>query len=231
MRNVYRLLIAVLAPVLLGTAAYSQPAAGHAPALIQLPAPELDGSVSLERALASRRSARTYATEPLSLADVAQLLWAAQGVTGSSARFRTAPSAGALCPLEVYVVAANVGGLEPGVYRYRPVEHALELAVAGDRRSLVSTAALGQKAPAAAPAVFAIAAVYSRTSGKYGERAERYVPMDAGHSAENLLLQATARGLDCVPMGAFDDAELQAALGLPAEEEPLYLIPVGHPAP
>lgn len=223
------LLFVLIAPCILNTAAL-QPAASDGPSVLNLPEPACDGVISLERALASRRSTRDYSSEPLSLEHLSQLLWAAQGITGSDSRFRTAPSAGALHPLEVYVVAAEVKALEAGVYHYLPAEHSLELVSRGDKRADVSTAALSQQAPLRAPAVIAIAAVYSRSSAKYGARANRYVPMDAGHAAQNVLLQATALDLGAVPMGAFDDEQLRKALGASVEEDPLYLIPVGHSA-
>ena len=187
---------------------------------IELPSPSTASAQSLEEALAGRRSVREYGRRPLSLAEIGQLLWAAQGIT-SIQGYRTAPSAGALYPLEVYVV------LPEGVYHYEPAEHVLSRTVTGSRQRDVGAAALDQEAIYRAPAVFVIAAVYERTAIKYGSRAERYVEMEAGHAAQNLLLQAAALGLGAVPIGAFYDDRLQAALDLPNEEKPLYVIPVG----
>jgi len=187
---------------------------------ISLPAPRTTGDVSLEEALANRRSIRQYGQRVLTWEEIGQLLWAAQGIT-SPQGFRTAPSAGALYPLELYVV------LSEGVYHYEPADHLLTRTVAGDHRMHLGDAALKQRPVYDAPAVFVIAAVYARTAVKYGDRAERYVKIEAGHAAQNLLLQATALGLGAVPIGAFYDERVQTALGLSSDEMPLYLVPVG----
>jgi SagB-type dehydrogenase family enzyme len=190
---------------------------------IRLPPPRTKGPSSLEEALSQRRSIRAYTDQPLSLEDVAQLFWAAQGVTRSWGG-RTAPSAGALYPLEVYAATAE------GVYRYLPAGHRAEVALQDDIREELWAAGLEQESLHQAPVIFVITAVYERTASKYGTRAERYVKIEAGHAAQNLLLQATALDLGAVPIGAFYDEDVAAALHLTAEEEPLYLIPVGHPA-
>lgn len=204
-------------------------AAGRAPAKpIRLPAPRLDGDLALERALHTRRSVRAFGRTPLTLAEVSQLLWAAQGVTTRDGR-RTAPSAGALYPLELYLVAGNVEHIEPGIYRYVPDGHRLAALMRGDRRADVARAALGQECVERAAAVLTFAAVEERTARKYGKRSERYVPIEVGHAAQNVLLQATALGLGAVVVGAFDDRALQGTLGLQQEETPLYLVPVGKP--
>lgn len=189
-----------------------------------LPPPRTDGPMSLEAAIAARRSVRAFSSQDLSPEEVGQLLWALQGITGPRDYFRAAPTAGACCPLEVYVCRAD------GVWRYRPQGHRLERHLAEDVRARLAAAAWNQKFIAQAPVVFAISAVFSRTTRRYGERGRiRYVPMDAGHAAQNLLLQAVALGLGSVPVGAFDDAAVAQVLALPPEEEPLYLLPVGHP--
>jgi len=190
--------------------------------IVDLASPHLDGGVSLESALLHRRSVRDFTEEPLSDEEVSQLLWAAQGVTSPQGG-RTAPSAGALYPLEVYVVTAD------GVFHYLPAHHQAEMHARGDRRGSLQAAGLSQSAIGAAPAVFVIAAVFARTQGKYGERATRYVYLEAGHAAQNLLLQAVALDLGGVPIGAFADAQVSLALDLPGNHEPLYLIPIGHP--
>ena len=189
---------------------------------IALPTPNTTSDVSLEQALLSRRSVREYGTRALTLEEIGQLAWAAQGIT-SPEGFRTAPSAGALYPLELYVV------LPQGVYHYRPAAHELARVKAGDFRDDLGDAAVRQRPVYEAPAVFVIAAVYERTAVKYGERAERYVHLEAGHAAQNLLLQAAALDLGAVPIGAFYDERVQAALGLAGDQAPLYLIPVGPP--
>ncbi len=210
------------------TAGSPAASAGHIGAsagdIIDLPAPRTDGGMSLEEALAARRSAREFTDEPLTLEQISQLLWSAQGITADWGG-RTAPSAGALYPLEVYVVTAD------GSFHYLPDGHRLWVMSRGDLRAPLAEAALGQAAVSEAPAVFVITAVYARTAGKYGDRAERYVRLEAGHACQNLLLQAVALGLGAVPIGAFSDTEVQRVLGLPADQEPLYLIPVGHPVP
>lgn len=188
---------------------------------IDLPMPDVSGGGSLTHALARRRSVRAYGPRPLDIADISQLLWAAQGVT-SSAGQRTAPSAGALYPLELYLVTQS------GCYHYDPSRHQLEVLDEDDVRAELSRAALSQEAVEQAPAVFVVAAVYRRTEEKYGERAERYVKLEAGHAAQNLLLQAFSLGLGAVPIGAFHDDRVQDVLDLPSDHEPLYLIPVGH---
>ncbi len=198
------------------------------PAVIALPSPELRGSVSLEETLAARRSVRAYAPQSLELKQLGQLLWAAQGITAAG-RLRTTPSAGALYPLEVYAVVGDVSGLAPGVYRYRPAGHALVHAATGDVRLPLAEAALGQGWIAQAPVVFVISAVYSRTEKKYGERTQRYVHIEVGHAAENLLLEAVALGLGGGEAGAFRDDEVRRVLALPAEQAPLYILPVGKP--
>lgn len=195
-----------------------------APGVVRLPPPRTDGSMSLEEALAGRRSVRAFAPRPLSTAQIGQLLWAAQGVTDSQGH-RTAPSAGACYPLELYAVSVQ------GMLRYLPDEHALAPVSGDDLRPALRAAALGQAAVGSAPLVAVIVAVPSRTAGRYGEaRATRYVQLEAGHAAQNLLLEAVVLGLGAVPIGAFDDAAVSVALRLPADRMPLYLVPVGYPA-
>ncbi len=201
--------------------------------IIELPAPRFDGSSSLEAALSERRSVREYTNEPLTLAELSQLLWAAQGVT---ARYgRTAPSAGALFPLEVYVDAVRVDGLAPGVYKYRIGDHDLleaegppPLERANVHSDLVA-AAMSQECVRDAAAVIAIGAVVERTATKYGDRAERYVDMEVGAAAQNVSLQAAALGLGTVVVGAFNDARLKEVLCMGKREVVLALLPVGRP--
>ncbi|MFP4366227.1 MAG: SagB/ThcOx family dehydrogenase [Bacteroidales bacterium] len=196
---------------------------------VKLPDPDLKGEVSTEEALSERRSVRSYQDEPLELKWVGQLLWAAQGITLESRGFRTAPSAGATYPLEVYVAAGRVDGLQPGLYKYIPGEHSLINVADGDIRNELASAALGQDHVRSAPAVFIMAADYDRTAGRYGERAPRYVHMEVGHASQNICLQAITYGLGTVIVGAFNDDQLKSVLGLPDNEDPLNLIPVGKP--
>jgi SagB-type dehydrogenase family enzyme len=195
---------------------------------VPLPEPAISGGSSVEAALAARRSVRDYASSSLSLAQVAQLLWAAQGITGDKGE-RTAPSAGALYPLEVYLVAGDVKGLAPGVYHYRAPRHDLLLRVAGDHRVALADAALDQRWIADAPAVIAIAAVPQRTTRKYGRRGIKYVDIEVGHAAQNVYLQAVSMGLGTAMVGAFRDAEVRSLLELRDGEQPLALLPVGRP--
>lgn len=197
------------------------------PGAHELPEVRREGPVSVERALASRRSRRSYAEAPLSLAEVAQLLWAAQGVTGPDG-LRSAPSAGALHPLEIHLVAGDVSDLGPGVYRYEPERHRLRLQVAGDLREALAEKALEQAWVAEAPALLVIAAAVHRTARKYGSRAERYALIEAGHAAQNVYLQAEALGLATVIVGAFEDEPLGRLLRLPSGEQPVALMPVGR---
>ncbi|MBI3031498.1 MAG: SagB/ThcOx family dehydrogenase [Candidatus Rokubacteria bacterium] len=192
-----------------------------------LPQPRRSGPWSVEGALAERRSVREYTGETLMRADLGQLLWATQGITGPEG-LRTAPSAGALYPLEVYVAVGAVEDLPSGVYRYDPSRHALELVASGDRRAELAAAALGQECVQDGAAVIALAAVYRRTTGKYGERGIRYVHMEVGHAAQNMYLQAAALGLGAVVVGAFDDREVKKVMHMGSREEPVCLMPVGR---
>jgi SagB-type dehydrogenase family enzyme len=192
-------------------------------ASIPLPAPSQAGSLSLEEALVQRRSVRKFEPAPLALEELGQLLWAAQGVTRKRG-YRTAPSAGALYPLEIYVAT------QEAVFHYDPQGHSVTVVRRDDARTALYKASGKQAAVRQAPAVFIVTAVYDRTAAKYGPaRSPRYVHLEAGHAAQNLLLQAVALGLGAVPIGAFDDTEVQGVLGLPSDHEPLYLIPVGNP--
>jgi SagB-type dehydrogenase family enzyme len=195
---------------------------------IKLPEPRLDSSVAIERALRKRRSMREYSSEPLELSHISQLLWAAQGVTEPES-YRTAPSAGALYALDLYVVAGYVTGVPTGLYRYDPHLHELLPLRQVELRRELSHAALEQSSIWQAPAVFVLTAVYERITSKYGERGVRYAHMEAGHAAQNLLLQAVALDLGAVLVGAFDDAKVKRVLSLSQQEVPLYLIPVGKP--
>ncbi|TKJ29764.1 MAG: nitroreductase [Chloroflexi bacterium B3_Chlor] len=187
-----------------------------------LPEPRLESEMSLEEAIARRRSVREFTDEPLSFDEISQLLWAAQGITDPRG-LRSAPSAGALYPLELYVATAE------GAYHYLPRGHALQVVWEEDRRPDLWEAGLKQSALQEAPAILVVTAVYQRAETKYGERAERYVKLEAGHAAQNILLQAVALELGAVPIGAFYDDQVQDALSLPADHRPLYLIPVGYP--
>ncbi|MDD5300418.1 MAG: SagB/ThcOx family dehydrogenase [Gallionella sp.] len=200
--------------------------AGAARREVNLPAPPATGMLSLEEALTQRRSAREFTPGALTLAEISRLVWAAQGVTAPERR--TAPSAGATYPLEIYLVAGDVAGVAAGVYRYLPRQHRLEAVAEGDLRVPLAAAAVDQKWIGQAAMVVVIAALFERTTVRYGKRGERYVHMEAGHAAQNMLLQAAALGLGATPVGAFNDAEVSRLLHLPDSELPLYFIPVGR---
>ncbi len=190
---------------------------------IRLPKVEKKGPASLEETLNERRSMRDYRPGPLSLEEVSQLLWAA---SGTNLYQRTAPSAGATYPLETYVAVGEAEGLTPALYHYLPSGHALEMSRDDDIRERLSRAAFGQGMISKAPIDIVIAADYRRTAARYGQRAARYVHMEAGHVGQNVSLQAIALGLGTVMVGAFDDEEVKEVLGI--REEPLYIIPVGR---
>ena len=195
---------------------------------IPLPDPDTAGRVPLESALADRRSIRRYAAGALSLQEVSQLLWAAQGETQPRTGYRTAPSAGATFPLEVYLVAGRVDGLSTGLYRYFPRRHEITRIGSDDLRHSLYDAALRQPMIIDAPVVFVITGVTERTAARYGARAGRYIAMEAGHASQNIYLQATALGLGTVAIGAFNDRDVARTLGLQDGEQPLYLMPVGR---
>lgn len=218
-------LLAVLPSV---TAADRSADAAKPMKMIDLPSPRTTGRLSLEELLGARRSVREFSTEPLRLEALSQLLWAAQGIADPRG-FRTAPSAGALYPLEVYVVVGRLHGLEAGVYRYSPCRHGLALVRAKDLRGVLAAAALGQEPIETAPLSLVIAAVPARTRRKYHDRGERYVHIEAGHAAQNVLLQALALGLGAVVVGAFDDDDVGKVLQLPPGEIPLCILPIGRP--
>ncbi|MFH1799755.1 MAG: SagB/ThcOx family dehydrogenase [Candidatus Omnitrophota bacterium] len=191
---------------------------------IKLPQPATRGETSLEETIARRRSERTFSDQTLTTGQVGQLLWAAQGITGTSEghSLRSAPSAGALYPMEVYALTQD------GAYRYVPQKHALEVLEERDLRGDLSRACLGQDPVRDAALDIVICAVYERVTGKYRERGKRYVDIEAGHVAQNVLLQAVAMGLGSVPIGAFDDGQVRNLLNLPKEQIPLCVIPVGY---
>jgi SagB-type dehydrogenase family enzyme len=187
-----------------------------------------------------RRSVRSYADGPLELSEVSQLLWAAYGITYSRdsmpdflrGGLKTAPSAGARYPLEIYLVAGEVEGLEPGIYWYLPDGHILRRISDGDERTALAAACWGQEFVGVAPSSIVYSAVYERCTSKYGDRGrDRYVCMDLGHSAQNVYLQCTALGLGTCAVGAFDDDALGEVMGITDVEVPLYVMPVGRISP
>jgi SagB-type dehydrogenase family enzyme len=201
-----------------------------------LSSPRKIGNITVEEALSHRRSHRSFLKEAISAEDLSQILWAAYGITQPLTGYpqtrgglRTAPSAGALYPLELYVLIGNVKDIEPGIYKYSSQEHKITRINNRDVKKELSNAALNQEMISIAPACLFYSAVYSRTTQKYGNRGrERYVCIDLGHSAQNVYLQAEALHLGTCSIGAFDDAKVREVMQLPENEEPLYIMPIGR---
>jgi SagB-type dehydrogenase family enzyme len=196
------------------------------PTLVSLPEPACAGSVSVEEAIARRRSSRRFGPQSLTLAEVGQLLWAAQGITGPDGG-RAAPSAGATHPLTAHLVVERVEGIAPGVYAYEPAAARLRQVVQGSVANALVAAARHQEWIGAASAGIAISAEYGRSTVRYRERGYRYAHLEAGHAAENAHLEATALGLRSVIVGAFDDAALARVLSLGSGARSLCLLIVG----
>ena len=196
---------------------------------IKLPKPSLEGHMSVEQAIQGRRSVRNFADTPVSLKDVSQILWAAGGATvdGISGPTRAYPSAGALYPLDIYLVAGNVTDLEPGIYRYEWRKHDVVLLRSGDLRADLAKAALSQGMIQDAPFTIVVMAEHAKTARRYGQRgAVRYVSMDAGHLGQNVHLMAESMGLGTVMVGAFMDNEVVKVIDV-KDELPIYMMPVG----
>lgn len=194
---------------------------------IDLPAAWRTSDAVLEATMAARRSERDFVPGPLAPAELGQLLWAAQGITHRDG-LRTAPSAGATYPLALYAAVGQVDGLLAGVYRYEPDNHALAAIAGGDRRHALADAALAQHWIAGAAVILAVAAIFARTTDKYGRRGERYMHIEAGHVGQNVCLQAVALGLGATVVGAFDDSAVAAIVDPAVPMTPLCLLPVGR---
>jgi len=202
---------------------------GH---VIKLPAPQTKGSMSVEETITRRRSVRNFRNQSMSLSQLSQILWVAQGITEPGQGLRAVPSAGATYPLELFVLIGRSGvdGLEAGLYHYEVPVHSLRQIKNEDLRAPLTAAALGQRPISQAPVTIIVGAVYERIARHYGQRAERYVAMEAGHIGQNVHLEAVALGLATVMVGAFDDNRVASVLGLEKSVEPLYIIPLGWPA-
>jgi SagB-type dehydrogenase family enzyme len=197
----------------------------------KLDPPQQGGGFPLWEAIGRRRSVRDYKNIPLTRAELSQLIWAAQGVTKKISGYdlRSAPSAGALYPVETYLFIQNVESFESGIYHYSVRGHELELLRQGDFRSALAEAALDQGFLAEAAVVFAWTAVFARSKWKYRQRSYRYVYLDAGHIAQNVALAAVALGLGSCQVAALYDDEVNTLLGVDGEEESiLYLTSVGR---
>ncbi|AEG18002.1 SagB/ThcOx family dehydrogenase [Methanobacterium paludis] len=200
--------------------------------ITQLPSPQLTGNLSVEQAIANRRSVRKYSNEFLTLEDVSQLLWAAQGITDSEKNLRAAPSAGQVYPLEVYVVVGtgSVSGLQEGLYHYVPQNNTLEKLLDSDIRNNLSVVADGQPWVKQAPINIIITGNYQKMLDKYKDKdlCTRFVNLEAGHVGENIYLQAESLGLVTVALGSFDENQMVGLLHLPINEKPIYIFPVGY---
>jgi len=200
---------------------------------IELPSFAPSRPMNLDSALKQRKSIRDFQVKPISKGQLSYLLWASTGIERieQGREFRTAPSAGALYPIETYVIANDVRKLEAGLYHYSVKAHELELIMQGDFRRPITAAALGQGMCAAAAAVFVWSAVFERCKWKYGQRAYRYIYLDAGHIAENLALAAVSLNLGTCEIGALFDDEVNAIVGIDGAEESVVLMAVvGIPA-
>ena len=198
--------------------------------LIKLPPPSHKGKLSIEEAISKRRSIRRFRAQPLSLSQLSQILWSAQGTTGTDGH-RAAPSAGATYPLEIFVVVGEqtVESLKAGIYHYEVDNHSINLRRKGDLREKLAQAALGQGFVATCPVDMVGCALFPRTTCRYGRRGERYVHIEVGHVGQNVSLQAIALGLATVMVGAFEDEEVRKVLKVDEQFKPLYVIPVGKP--
>jgi SagB-type dehydrogenase family enzyme len=190
--------------------------------MISLPDPKLKGEVSLEETIAKRRSVRVFEKKPVSLEQISQILWSAQGLTDKLNKYRTAPSAGARYPMEIHILTSE------GMFHYHPVKHALEQLSTEDRRLKLIGAALGQKFIADASLIVIVSAFPDKTLNRYGDKGIRYIYQESGHIAQNVHLEAVAIGLDSVAIGAFTEDALKTAIDLPDDLKPLYIIPIGY---
>ena len=199
---------------------------------VSLPAPQLTGNLSVEASIQNRRSVREYANESVTLGNVSQILWAAQGITNTQYQLRAAPSAGQVYPLEVYVIAGpNVTGLKEGVYQYEPSNNTLEMFMNSDLRGDLSTIADGQPWVKQAPLDILITGDYQKMIDKYPNKqlSITFVDLEAGGVGENIYLQAESLNLATVALGSFDSSQLSQKFELPSNETPLYIFPIGHP--
>lgn len=202
------------------------------PVQIYLPPPNQRGSISLEETIAGRRSIRDFSPEPVSQLQLSQILWSAQGITDTSWKYRTVPSAGATYPLEIFVVCGRDGveGVASSIYHHNIDNHSLTLHHQGEVRLELARAALNQEFIYQAPVDIVICALYERTTLDYGNKGERYVHMEVGHAGQNIYLQAIALGLATVAIGAFHDEQVRQVLRLDKQYKPLYIMPVGKPS-
>jgi SagB-type dehydrogenase family enzyme len=203
----------------------------HREAVLRLPLPTWQGTVSVEQAIKQRRTTRSFASRSLNLNQLSQLLWSASGITQENGYKRAAPSAGALYPMDVYVVVGrhSIISMNAGIYHYEPGRHQLSEVSKGDMRSSVARASLAQMWMAEAPITIVITAQYERATVKYGKRGIQYALIEAGHIGQNIFLQAQALDLEAGIVGAFRDEGISDAMNIPSPHEPILLMPVGYP--
>jgi len=199
---------------------------------MNLPKPRLKGEVSVEQAIKHRRTIRSFSSKPLTLEHLSQILWAAQGITGDRGYKRSAPSGGALYPMDIYAIVGDNGvkGLKAGIYHYDPHKHSALLITEGDLRKDIARSSLSQMWMAKAPLNLVITSEYSRITSKYGARGERYAMIEAGHIGQNIFLQAEALGLRAGIVGAFHDKDVNRVMKINRSHEPLLIMPVGYEA-
>lgn len=218
MRKIQMALLSVLIVCCVIMPVYGDSMKEHTIALLE---PDIKGNVTVESAISKRRSVRAFSDKELTLKEIGQLLWSAQGITDRKG-YRSAPSAGARYPLEIYLVKKD------GFYKYIPDGHKIKKILGEDLRGDLQAAALSQLSVRTASVDIIICAVYEKVTSRYGDRGIRYTDIEVGHAAQNVHLQAVALGLDSVPIGAFNDDVISKLLQLPDNEAPLYIIPVGH---
>lgn len=197
--------------------------------MIQLPPPRADGGISLERAIRLRRSIREFGDGRVSLPDLSSLLFSIAGVTDPGRGFRATPSAGALYPVDLWVLASRVDGIDAGSWRYEVGTHALSRTASGDPARAFADAAFGQGCVAAAAVSLLLCADYERLRPTYFDLSPRLAWLEMGHAAQNASLQAAALGLGAVCIGAMDAGRVRAIAGVPGSMEPVYAVSVGHP--
>lgn len=195
---------------------------------VKLPLPQLEGKMSVEEALARRRSRRVFKNYSLTMEQVSQLLWSAQGITDERNGFRTAPSAGAVYPLDIYLVVGKVEDLKVGVYHYNPRQHSLTIILEEDQRRELARACIDKNFIEDAPVSLIITVEFSRITNKFGKKGIYFAYMEAGHVAQNVYLQVESLGLATVSMGGIYEEDISQALNLPDQHIPLYVMPVGH---
>ncbi len=197
---------------------------------ISLPLPKTDNGMGINQVISSRRSVRRYSSQPLTLAELSQLLWSAQGITDPRGKKRSAPSAGAIYPLKLYVSVkpGGVKGISEGIYLYLPQEHKLKKLISGDHQASLAQIAFGQIWMAQAPIIFIFTAEPSRMISRYRERAWLYIHLEAGMASENLMLQAVALGMGSCAVGAFWENRLAKLLKLSPSQKSLLMVTVGR---